>query len=204
MIKFLGSKEIPWYKINKRKVWDILLVVVFIVFFVLTVRQRFIDSEIKKNMVNMVRSYEITLKQVRTQQASQLLSHGKMQRKIAILEQELKNQSRYKKVTVTGYPPLKGYGAGDPYKTSSGEKVRLGRVAVCPDMFKQGWTHFRKIDLRGAGKYNGIYTINDKMAQESKFYGKCVNRIDIFQHTLKEAKQIFFENAEVVLLGEPS
>ncbi len=135
---------------------------------------------------------------------------GKVKGEISDLKRELENQSRYKRVTVTGYPPLEKYTNGDPQRTASGEKVRLGRVAVCPSMLKQGWTFFRKIYLKGTGKYDGIYAINDLLNPKQRVKGKkgqfekCKNRIDIYQHTEEEAKQIFFENAEVVLLGESS
>lgn len=127
-----------------------------------------------------------------------------LKRKLKTVKRELKLQSRYKKVTVTGYPPLPEYTNDDSETTASGEKVRLGRVAVCPNMIKEGWTFGRKIYLKGAGIYDGIYTINDRMGADSKYYEKCVNRIDIFQWTLDEAKKIYFKNAEIVLLGEPA
>lgn len=125
-----------------------------------------------------------------------------IRRDIAGIRKELRLQSRYRKVTVTGYPPLSKHTDSTPFITASTDRVCLGCVAVCPDMIKEGWAFHRKIYLKGAGKFDGIYRIKDIMSKEIQ--GEpCGNRIDIFRWTLREAKEVYFENAEVVLLGEP-
>ena len=149
----------------------------------------------------VIEGYTLELRNVKTQQASLLLANGILQAKTNRLETELRLQSRYRRVTVTGYPPLPEYTSPDPLTTASTKRVRLGGVAVCPQMHREGWAFHRKVYLKGCGKFDGIHEILDLIAPMVKGV-PCENRVDIFRWTLEEAKEIYCENAEIVLLGE--
>lgn len=89
---------------------------------------------------------------------------------------ELKNKQ---KVTLTIYKATESETDSTPNITASGFKIDTlnpGKhkiIAVSRDLKKKGWGFGKKVKIKKAGKYNGVYTIRDLMNKRHK------NRIDV-------------------------
>jgi 3D (Asp-Asp-Asp) domain-containing protein len=101
-------------------------------------------------------------------------------------------------VTLTTYSPTESETDSTPNITASGFKINLDNpskhriIAVSRDLKRKGWKFGKKVKIKGAGKYNGVYTIRDLMNKRHK------NRIDILID--EEQKPIKLKNIEVTLL----
>lgn len=101
-------------------------------------------------------------------------------------------------VTLTIYTPSVSETDSTPNLTASGFKIDLDNpgkhkiIAVSRDLKRKGWKFGRKVRIKKAGKYNGVYTIRDVMNRRHK------NRIDVLVGD--EQKPIKLKNVEVTLL----
>ncbi len=101
-------------------------------------------------------------------------------------------------VTLTVYTPTESETDSTPNLTASGFKIDLDNpgkhkiIAVSRDLKRKGWKFGRKVRIKKAGKYNGVYTIRDVMNRRHK------NRIDVLVGY--EQKPIKLKNVEVTLL----
>ncbi len=101
-------------------------------------------------------------------------------------------------VTLTIYTPTESETDSTPNLTASGFKIDLDNpgkhkiIAVSRDLKRKGWKFGRKVRIKKAGKYNGVYTIRDVMNRRHK------NRIDVLVGD--EQKPIKLKNVEVTLL----
>lgn len=72
-------------------------------------------------------------------------------------------------VTATVYHPVEAQTDSTPLITASGAKINPDHplshrwVAISRDLEKLGYTLGKKILVQGAGDYNGIWTIQDRM-----------------------------------------
>lgn len=101
-------------------------------------------------------------------------------------------------VTLTIYKPTSIETDSTPNITASGFKIDTinpGKhkiIAVSRDLKKKGWDFGKKVRIKKAGKYNGVYTIRDVMNKRHK------NRIDVLvgeDHSLTK-----LENVEITLI----
>ncbi len=101
-------------------------------------------------------------------------------------------------VTLTTYSPTESETDSTPDLTASGFKIDVNNpgkhkiIAVSRDLKRKGWKFGKKVRIKKAGKYNGVYTIRDLMNKRHK------NRIDILVD--EEQKPIKLKNVEVTLL----
>ncbi len=101
-------------------------------------------------------------------------------------------------VTLTIYTPTESETDSTPNLTASGFKIDLDNpgkhkiIAVSRDLKRKGWKFGRKVRIKKAGKYNGVYTIRDVMNRRHK------NRIDVLVGD--EQEPIKLKNVEVTLL----
>lgn len=102
------------------------------------------------------------------------------------------------KVVLTIYKPTSAETDSTPNITASGFKidtVNPGKhriVAVSRDLKKKGWGFGKKIRIKKAGKYNGVYTIRDLMNKRHK------NRVDVLVDN--DHSPIKLSNVEVTLI----
>lgn len=100
-------------------------------------------------------------------------------------------------VTLTIYSPIQGETDSTPNITASGFKIDLDNprkhniIAISRDL-KRKWKFNQKVRVKGAGKYNGIYTIKDVMNK------RHTKRIDILVNL--DEKPIKLINVEVTLI----
>jgi 3D (Asp-Asp-Asp) domain-containing protein len=100
-------------------------------------------------------------------------------------------------VTLTIYSPIEGQTDSTPNITASGFKIDLDNprkhniIAVSRDL-KRKWKFNQKVRVKGAGKYNGVYTIKDVMNK------RHTKRIDILVN--KDEKPVKLHNVEVTLI----
>jgi 3D (Asp-Asp-Asp) domain-containing protein len=80
-------------------------------------------------------------------------------------------------VTITAYTNSPGETMGDPNMTASGQKVRLGIIAVSRDLLRDGWSYGSTVYIEGIGEF----TIADTMSSRYK------NRADIFMFSKRKA-----------------
>lgn len=101
-------------------------------------------------------------------------------------------------VTLTIYSPTSVQTDSTPHITASGFKIDTlnpGRhkiVAVSRDLKKKGWGFNKKIRIRNAGRYNGVYTIKDVMNKKYK------NKIDVLVDSGR--KPVKLSNVEITLI----
>lgn len=104
-----------------------------------------------------------------------------------------------KSVTLTIYSPTESETDSTPNLTASGFKIDSDNpgkhriVAVSRDLKRKGWKFGKKVLIKGAGKFNGVYTIRDLMNKRHR------NRIDVLVDG--EHKPIKLRNVEVTLLN---
>lgn len=102
-------------------------------------------------------------------------------------------------VTLTIYSPSPSQTDSTPNLTASGFKIDTTNpskhriIAVSRDLKKKGWNFGKKVRIKKAGKFNGVYTIRDLMNKRHK------NRIDILVDD--EQKPIRLKNVEVTLIN---
>ena len=100
-------------------------------------------------------------------------------------------------VTLTIYSPIEGQTDSTPNITASGFKIDLDNprkhniIAVSRDL-KRKWKFNQKVRVKGAGKYNGVYTIKDVMNK------RHTKRIDILVNI--DEKPVKLHNVEVTLI----
>lgn len=104
-----------------------------------------------------------------------------------------------KSVTLTIYSPTESETDSTPNLTASGFKIdkeNPGKhkiVAVSRDLKRKGWKFGKKVLIKNAGKFNGVYTIRDLMNKRHR------NRIDVLVGD--NHKPIKLRNVEVTLLN---
>lgn len=110
------------------------------------------------------------------------------------------NKNLFKElVTLTIYKPLESETDSTPNLTASGFKIDVDNpgkhriIAVSRDLKRKGWKFGKKVRIRKAGKYNGVYTIRDVMNKRYR------NRIDILVDD--EHKPIKLRNVEINLIN---
>lgn len=102
-------------------------------------------------------------------------------------------------VTLTIYSPLPSQTDSTPNLTASGFKIDTNNpskhkiIAVSRDLKKKGWDFGKKVRIKKAGKFDGVYTIRDLMNKRHK------NRIDILVDD--EQKPIRLKNVEITLIN---
>jgi 3D (Asp-Asp-Asp) domain-containing protein len=102
-------------------------------------------------------------------------------------------------VTLTIYSPTESETDSTPNVTASGFKIdndNPGKhkiIAISRDLKRKGWKFGKKVRIKKAGKYNGVYTIRDLMNKRHK------NRIDVLVDS--EYEPIKLRNVEVTLLN---
>jgi len=102
-------------------------------------------------------------------------------------------------VTLTIYSPSTSQTDSTPNLTASGFKIDTTNpskhriIAVSRDLKKKGWGFGKKVRIKKAGKFNGVYTIRDLMNKRHK------NRIDILVDD--EEKPVKLKNVEVTLIN---
>ena len=100
-------------------------------------------------------------------------------------------------VTLTIYSPIEGQTDSTPNITASGFKIDLDNprkhniIAVSRDL-KRKWKFNQKVRVKGAGKYNGVYTIKDVMNK------RHTKRIDILVNI--DEKPVKLRGVEVTLI----
>ena len=103
-------------------------------------------------------------------------------------------------VTLTTYSPIESETDSTPDLTASGFKIDTDNpgkhkiVAVSRDLKRKGWTFGRKVRIKKAGRYNGVYTIRDLMNKRHK------NRVDVLVDD--ERKPIKLKGVEITLLNK--
>ncbi len=116
---------------------------------------------------------------------------------------DFKFKESYKKiykqfVTLTIYSPSLSQTDSTPNITASGFKIDTTNpskhkiVAVSRDLKKKGWDFGKKVRIKKAGKFDGVYTIRDLMNKRHK------NRIDVLVGD--EHELIKLKNVEVTLI----
>lgn len=117
---------------------------------------------------------------------------------------ELNIKESYKKiykqfVTLTIYSPSPSQTDSTPNLTASGFKIDTSNpskhkiIAVSRDLKKKGWDFGKKVRIKKAGKFDGVYTIRDLMNKRHK------NRIDVLVGD--EHKPVRLRNVEVTLIN---
>lgn len=102
-------------------------------------------------------------------------------------------------VTLTNYYPSESETDSTPNITASGFKIDVSNpdkhkiIAVSRDLKRKGWKFGKKVRIKKAGKYNGVYTIRDIM---NKRYNK---RIDVLVGDAHSP--IKLKNVEVTLIN---
>lgn len=102
-------------------------------------------------------------------------------------------------VTLTVYKPMEAETDSTPNLTASGFKIDVDNpgkhriIAVSRDLKRKGWKFGKKVRIRKAGKYNGVYTIRDVMNKRYR------NRIDILVDD--EHKPTKLRNVEINLIN---
>ncbi len=101
-------------------------------------------------------------------------------------------------VTLTIYHPTTAQTDSTPNLTASGFKIDTlnpGKhkiVAISRDLKKKGWGFNKKVRIRNAGRYNGVYTIKDVMNKKYK------KKIGILVDSGK--KPVKLSNVEITLI----
>jgi 3D (Asp-Asp-Asp) domain-containing protein len=101
-------------------------------------------------------------------------------------------------VTLTTYTPTMGETDSTPNVTASGFKIDVDNpdkhkiIAVSRDLKKKGWKFNKKVRVRGAGRYNGVYTIKDVMNKRHR------KRIDVLVNN--DRRPIKLRNVKITLL----
>lgn len=101
-------------------------------------------------------------------------------------------------VTLTIYRPVKSQTDNTPDITASGYKINLRNpsehkiIAVSRDLKRDGWDFGKRVKIDGAGKLDGIYTIQDLMNK------RFTKRIDVLVDC--KEKLIKLENVQITLL----
>lgn len=101
-------------------------------------------------------------------------------------------------VTLTIYKPTSAETDSTPNITASGFKIdtinptKHKIIAVSRDLKKKGWSFGRKVKIKNAGKYNGVYTIRDVMNKRHK------NRVDVLVG--ENHSPVRMENVEIMLI----
>lgn len=102
-------------------------------------------------------------------------------------------------VTLTVYSPTEAETDSTPNLTASGFKIDESNpgkhkiLAVSRDLKRKGWKFGKKVRIKKAGKYNGVYTIRDLMNKRHR------NRIDVLVDD--DHKPIKMQNVEITLLN---
>ena len=114
-----------------------------------------------------------------------------------VFTKEIKNVWK-EKVTMTIYTPTNSETDSTPDLTASGFKIDTDNpskhriIAVSRDLKRKGWGFNKKVRIRKAGKYNGVYTIKDLM---NKRYKKTIDILVDEDH-----KPVKLKNVEITLL----
>ena len=114
-----------------------------------------------------------------------------------VVTNEIKNVWK-EKVTMTIYSPTNSETDSTPDLTASGFKIdtenpsRHKIIAVSRDLKRKGWGFNKKVRIRKAGRYNGVYTIKDLM---NKRYKKTIDILVDEDH-----KPVKLKNVEITLL----
>lgn len=101
-------------------------------------------------------------------------------------------------VTLTTYSPTHGETDSNPNITASGFKIDLDNpgkhkiIAVSRDLKRKGWKFNKKVRIKNAGRYNGVYTIKDIMNKRHR------KRIDVLVDG--DRNPIKLSNVKVTLL----
>lgn len=101
-------------------------------------------------------------------------------------------------VTLTTYSPSESETDSTPNITASGFKIDKNNpgkhkiIAVSRDLKRRGWKFNKKVRIKGAGRYNGVYTIKDVMNKRHR------KRIDVLVG--EERSPIKLSNVKVTLL----
>ena len=101
-------------------------------------------------------------------------------------------------VTLTIYSPSLSQTDSTPNITASGFKIDTSNpskhriIAVSRDLKKKGWDFGKKVRIKKAGKFDGVYTIRDLMNKRHK------NRIDVLVDD--EHNPIKLKNVEITLI----
>lgn len=101
-------------------------------------------------------------------------------------------------VTLTIYSPSPSQTDSTPNITASGFKIDTSNpskhriIAVSRDLKKKGWDFGKKVRIKKAGKFDGVYTIRDLMNKRHK------NRIDVLVDD--EHNPIKLKNVEITLI----
>jgi len=101
-------------------------------------------------------------------------------------------------VTLTIYSPSLSQTDSTPNITASGFKIDTSNpskhriIAVSRDLKKKGWNFGKKVRIKKAGKFDGVYTIRDLMNKRHK------NRIDVLVDD--EHNPIKLKNVEITLI----
>lgn len=116
-----------------------------------------------------------------------------------ISSNEISHENIWKQVvTLTIYKPTSVETDSTPNVTASGFKIdtlnptKHRIVAVSRDLKRKGWGFGKKIRIKKAGKYNGVYTIRDVMNKRHK------NRIDVLVG--EDYLLTKLENVEITLI----
>jgi 3D (Asp-Asp-Asp) domain-containing protein len=75
-------------------------------------------------------------------------------------------------------------------ETATGDKPKVGIIAVSRDLKKAGWEFGRKVHIEGLG----VFTINDLMPK------KWRQKVDIFVSNRKQAKEFGKQKLKIALL----
>jgi len=114
-----------------------------------------------------------------------------------IITKEIKNVWK-EKVTMTIYSPTNSETDSTPDLTASGFKIDIDNpskhriIAVSRDLKRNGWGFNKKVRIRKAGRYNGVYTIKDLM---NKRYKKTIDILVDEDH-----KPVKLKNVEITLI----
>lgn len=114
--------------------------------------------------------------------------------KFTVKEAELKTDD----VTLTIYRPVKSQTDNTPDITASGYKIDLRKpsehkiIAVSRDLKRSGWDFGKRVKIDGAGKLDGIYTIQDLMNK------RFTKRIDVLVD--RKEKLVKLDNVQITLL----
>lgn len=103
-------------------------------------------------------------------------------------------------VTLTTYSPSHNETDSSPNITASGFKIDVDNpgkhkiIAVSRDLKRKGWKFNKKVRIRGAGRYNGVYTIKDIMNKRHR------KRIDVLVSA--DRKPIKLSHVKITLLND--
>jgi len=99
---------------------------------------------------------------------------------------------------MTIYSPTNSETDSTPDLTASGFKIDIDNpskhriIAVSRDLKRNGWGFNKKVRIRKAGRYNGVYTIKDLM---NKRYKKTIDILVDEDH-----KPVKLKNVEITLI----